>query len=163
MLCILSIPAPCGKSSLWLCQGGKLKEHPPSRGLQAECWQPFFPLFIIVTLCTPTEGTGCSSCLTSEPLHTPQCLEIRARHFPRGQIPPCSPPAWHREAETWSQAPARSWCPQVCPSLAQIPPGISPLCCSISHWQFCQSCSHWMSLRQAGAQQRLCFHPISHP
>lgn len=45
VLCVLSIPAPCGKTSLQLRQGGKLKEHPPSRGLEAEAGSLFSPLY----------------------------------------------------------------------------------------------------------------------
>lgn len=94
VLCVLSIPAPCGKTGLQLCQGGKLKEHPPSRGLEAECWQPFFPLSITITLCTPTEGTGGSSLLTWQPRSCEQ-----ARHVPTAVLgsgwahPPSALPA----------------------------------------------------------------------
>lgn len=64
VLCVLSIPALCGKTSLQLRQGGKLKEHPPSRGLEAECWRPFFPSLSLSPSAHPQKGWG-SSLLTS--------------------------------------------------------------------------------------------------
>lgn len=93
VLCILSIPAPCGKTSLQLCQGGKLKEHPPSRGLEAECWQPFFPSLSLSPSAHPQKGWG-SSLLTSRSCE--QARRVPAAVLGSGWAhPPSALPAHH--------------------------------------------------------------------
>lgn len=60
VLCILSIPAPCGKTSLQLRQGGNipLEGASPFQAAGGRVLAAFFPLSITITLCTPTEGMG---------------------------------------------------------------------------------------------------------
>lgn len=163
-VCALHPLHPC---SIWekqpLAMPGRKAEGAASRGLQAEWWQPFSPSLSLSPPAHPQKGQGAASpqshCAPQGALKSRagtsqgnkshpaacQCGTERLRAGPRHQPDPsvhrCAPawPSWHRS------------------------PLAHPALCSISHWQFCQGWSHWMFLRQAGAQQGLCFHPIPIP